>query len=50
MQMPKFLRELMQSPAYMDKNSDTYAMAEKYLKMLYPGALGQDATGRTTTP
>ena len=50
MQMPKFLRELMQSPAYMDKNSDTYAMAEKYLKMLYPGALGQDATGRLTVP
>ncbi len=50
MQMPKFLRELMQSPAYMDKNSDAYAMAEKYLKMLYPGALGQDATGRLTVP
>lgn len=26
----------------MDKNSNTYAMAEKYLKMLYPGALAQD--------
>lgn len=39
MQIPKFLQELMKLPAYMDKNSDTYAMAEKYLKMLYPGAL-----------
>lgn len=50
MQIPKFLRELMQSPAYMNKNSDAYAMAEKYLKMLYPGALTQDATGRLTPP
>lgn len=40
----------MQSPAYMNKNSDVYAMVEKYLKMLYPGALTQDATGRLTPP
>lgn len=40
----------MSSPAYMDKNSNAYAMAEKYLKMLYPGALPQDATGRMPPP
>ena len=50
MKTPNFLRTLMSSPAYMDKNSNTYAMAEKYLKMLYPGALAQDATGRMTEP
>ncbi len=50
MKTPQFLRTLMSSPAYMDKNSNTYAMAEKYLKMLYPGALAQDATGRMTEP
>lgn len=50
MKTPQFLRTLMSSPAYMDKNSNTYAMAEKYLKMLYPGALAHDATGRMTEP
>lgn len=50
MKTPKFLQELMRSPAYMDKNSDVYAMAEKYLKILYPGELSQDATGRMIAP
>lgn len=50
MQTPKFLRNLIQSPAYMDKNSDEYAVAEKYLKMLYPGDMTMDATGRMMPP
>lgn len=29
-------------PAYMDKNSDAYAVAERYLRLLYPGVLAQD--------
>lgn len=40
----------MSSPAYMDKNSDIYAMAERYLKMFYPGMVGMDATGRMKEP
>lgn len=32
MKMPNFLRTLMTSPAYMDKNSAEYATAEQYLK------------------
>ena len=33
----QFLRQLMSSSEYMDKNSKVYAMAEKYLNLLYPG-------------
>ncbi len=40
----------MSSSAYMDKNSKTYAMAEKYLKLLYPGTTQIDATGRMVEP
>ena len=36
----------MSSPAYMNKNSNEYTMTEKYLKMLYPGTVQPDATGR----
>ncbi len=50
MKTPEFLRALMSSPAYMDKNSKVYAMAEKYLNLLYPGMLQTDATGRMTEP
>lgn len=46
MKTPKFLRALMSSPAYMNKNSNEYTMTEKYLKMLYPGTVQPDATGR----
>ena len=37
MKTPQFLRQLMSSSEYMDKNSAAYAMAEKYLNLLYPG-------------
>ncbi len=36
---PQFLQRLMSSPKYMDKNSDTYAMVERYLKCSIPGKL-----------
>ena len=50
MKTPQFLRQLMSSSEYMDKNSKVYAMAEKYLNLLYPGAAQLDATGRMTEP
>ena len=34
----------------MDKNSAEYAAAERYLKMLYPGNITTDASGRMTEP
>ena len=34
----------------MDKNSKAYAMAERYLNLLYPGAAQLDVTGRMTEP
>lgn len=48
--MPNFLRELMTSPAYMDKNSNEYVTAEQYLKILYPGNVITDASGRMVEP
>ncbi len=42
MKTPQFLRRLLSSPAYMDKNSDAYAVAERYLRLLYPGVLAHD--------
>ncbi len=50
MKMPNFLRALMTTPAYMDKNSTEYATAEKYLRMLYPGNVTTDASGRMVAP
>ena len=50
MKMPNFLRALLTSPAYMDKNSTEYAAAERYLKILYPGNVTTDASGRMTDP
>lgn len=50
MKTPKFLRGLITSPAYMDKNSKIYAVAEKYLNLLYPGTAQTDATGHMTEP
>ena len=50
MQTPKFLRNLLQSNKYWNKNSAAYAMAEKYLNLLYPGTAQPDATGRMTEP
>ena len=50
MKTPQFLRQLLSSSEYMDKNSKAYAMAEKYLNLLYPGTAQIDATGRMTEP
>ncbi len=50
MKTPQFLRRLLSSFEYMDKNSKVYAMAEKYLNLLYPGMVQTDATGRMTEP
>ena len=50
MKTPEFLRQLMSSPEYMDKNSDEYAAAVRYLNLLYPGTAQTDATGRMTKP
>ena len=47
---PKFLQELISSPEYGDKNSETYKRATKYMNILYPGAVNFDATGRMMRP
>ncbi len=50
MQIPKFLQELISSPEYSDKNSETYKRATKYMNILYPGTVQFDATGRMARP
>ena len=50
MQTPKFLQELISSPEYGDKNSETYKRATRYMNILYPGTVAFDATGRMTRP
>lgn len=50
MKTPEFLRQLMSSPAYMDKNSAEFAKANEYLEKLFPGELQQDATGQYIEP
>ena len=50
MQTPKFLQELISSPEYGDKNSETYKRATKYMNILYPGTVAFDATGRMMRP
>ena len=50
MQTPKFLQELISSPEYGDKNSDTYKRATKYMNILCPGTVQFDATGHMTRP
>lgn len=50
MQTPKFLQELISSPEYGDKNSETYKRATKYMNILYPGTMQFDATGRMMRP
>lgn len=44
----KFLRELINSNEYADKNSDTYVRATKYMNLLYPGQVEFDGTGKMT--
>lgn len=50
MQTPKFLQELISSPEYGDKNSETYKRATRYMNILYPGTVAFDATGRMMRP
>ena len=50
MQAPKFLQELISSPEYGDKNSETYKRATRYMNILYPGTVAFDATGRMMRP
>ena len=50
MQTPKFLQELLSSPEYGDKTSETYKRATKYMNILYPGTVQFDATGRMMRP
>ena len=50
MQTPKFLQELISSPEYGDKNSETYKRATKYMNILYPGTVAFDASGRMMRP
>ena len=48
MKIPNFLRELINSNEYADKNSDTYVRATKYMNLLYPGQAEFDSTGKMT--
>ena len=50
MQTPKFLRNLLQSNKYWNKNSAEFAKANEYLEKLFPGELQQDATGQYIEP
>lgn len=50
MQTPKFLRNLLQSNKYWNKNSAEFAKANEYLEKLLPGELQQDATGQYIEP
>ena len=50
MQTPKFLRNLLQSNKYWNKNSAEFAKANEYLGKLFPGELQQDATGQYIEP
>ena len=50
MQTPKFLQELISSPEYGDKTSETYKRATKYMNILYPGTVQFDTTGRMMRP
>ena len=50
MQTPNFLRNLLQSNDYWNKNSAKFAMANEILEKLFPGQLQQDATGQYVEP
>lgn len=50
MLIPKFLRNLLQSNNYWDKNSAEFAKANEYLKTLFPGQLYQGVTGQYFEP
>ncbi len=50
MQTPKFLQDMISSPEYGDKTSETYKRATKYMNILYPGTVQFDTTGRMMRP
>lgn len=50
MKTTNFLRNLLQSNNYWDKNSTEFAKANEYLGKLFPGELQQDATGQYIEP
>ena len=50
MKTPKFLRNLLQSNNYWNKDSTEFAKANEYLEKLFPGELQQDATGQYIEP
>jgi hypothetical protein len=53
-EMPKFLRELMNSDAYTNKNNPDYKYVNEkvayYMNIFYPGEMHFDATGRAAEP
>ena len=50
MQIPKFLRNLLQSNNYWNKDSTEFAKANEYLATLFPGQLQKDTTGQYIEP
>lgn len=50
MQTPNFLRNLLQSNNYWNKNSAEFTKANEYLETLFPGQLQKDATGQYIEP
>ena len=50
MKIPIFLRNLLQSNNYWNKNSNEFARANEYLEKLFPGELQQNATGQYVEP
>ena len=50
MQTPKFLRNLLRSNNYWNKDSVEFAKANEYLETLFPGQLQKDATGQYVEP
>ena len=50
MQTPKFLRNLLQSDNYWNKNSTEFIKANEYLETLFPGKLQKDSTGQYIEP
>lgn len=50
MQTPKFLRNLLQSNNYWNKNSAEFVKANEYLEKLFPGELQRNANGQYIEP
>ena len=50
MKTPNFIRNLLQSNNYWDKNSAEFTKANEYLEILFPGQLQKDSTGQYIEP